>query len=157
MPRNNQHCSVCWLPALVKFVPRRSSYRSSSRLVLMRLPQCEIVITARSNAGSQRAHLSKHALTFVRSLVAQTFANRDIPRGGGIDFTIHGAIAGGRMRVPVLSGWLELVLGMNLGLAYLETDEMIAVTSGRPVKRPARGSTAPIRFERTSIRQSLNQ
>ena len=99
----------------------------------MRLPQCEIVITARSNAGSQRGHLSKHALTFVRSLVAQTFANGDIPRGGGIDFTIHGAIAGGRLRVPVLWGWLELVLGMNLGLAYLETDEMIAVTSGRPV------------------------
>ena len=76
----------------------------SSILVLMRLPQCEIVITARSNAGSQRGHLSKHALTFVRSLVAQTFANGDIPRGGGIDFTIHGAIAGGRMRVPVLWG-----------------------------------------------------
>ena len=109
----------------------------------MRLPQCEIVITARSNAGSQRGHLSKHALTFVSSLVAETLAIRDVPRGGGIDFTIHGAIAGGRLRVPVLWGWLELVLGMNLGLAYLETDEMIAVRSGRPVTSLQRGSGAP--------------
>ena len=79
----------------------------------------------------------------MRSLVAQTFANGDIPRGGGIDFTVHGASVGGRMRVPVLWGWLELVLGMNLGLAYLETDEMIAVRSGSPVTGSARGSSAP--------------
>ena len=130
-PHLRKLCSkVYLLAAQCCSSPCSSSSISGSILVLMRLPQCEIVITARSNAGSQRGHLSKHALTFVRSLVAQTFANRDIPRGAGIDFTVHGATAGGRMRVPVLWGWLELVLGMNLLLAYLETADMIAVTSG---------------------------
>ena len=78
----------------------------------------------------------------MRSLVAQTFANGDIPRGGGIDFTIHGAIAGGRLRVPVLWGWLELVLEMNFGLAYLETDERAAVGCGRPIT--GCGGTLPL-------------
>ena len=85
-------------------------------------------------------------MTFVSSLVAETLAIRDVPRGGGIDFTIHGAIAGGRLRVPVLWGWLQLVLGVNLRLAYLELDGIAALGCGRPITVPARGSAAP-RFD----------
>ena len=87
----------------------------------------------------------------MRSLIAQTFANGDIPRGGGIDFTIHGASVGGRLRVPVLWGWLELALGVNLRLAYLELDGIVALGCGRPITVPARGSATPRTSNSSSI------
>ena len=82
----------------------------------------------------------------MRSLVAQIVAPGNFPRGTGTDFTIHGASVGGRMRVPVLWGWLELVLGMDLGLAYLKMDEIAAVGCGRAITGPQEDSTAPIKF-----------